>query len=927
MSTQTPLIKTVVPIAPEESTVGIEAAAYAARTTELLASILLGVIKKREPALEPILLSSDKLATLDEALLMRALQALGIWYQLLNIAEEIASQRRRRMLEVAKDPSAVPGTFANVFKEARSDGVQPDQIRSVFEQALIAPVITAHPTEAKRVTVLEIHRRIYVILFELESDIWTPRERDNIVGRLTAEIELLWLTGELRIERPTVEDEVAWGLHFFNESLYTQLPILMQKLRAALAVSYPDDDFELPAIFRFGSWVGGDRDGNPGVRNRATHDALHHNRLSVLRHYCNGLLRLSERLSVAGHAVAIDPAFSMALERILDDSGTPAAIEQRNPGEVFRQYAACMLARMHSTQQAAEQRTRPAAGAFAYRDADQFIRDLRALEHGLHGAACGPISRELLTPLIDTAETFRFCTASLDIRENSAVVAACLRDIWRLVEHKDLSECPDRRSQAWCDWLVERLADDVPSPFDKHKLTPETLEVVELFELIEEARRENDRHAVATFVLSMTECAADIIGIYLLARFTGILATGSGDARLPLQVVPLFETIADLRAAPAIVDALLDVAVIRELFETSGAVFEIMIGYSDSNKDGGFLCSTWETNRAQRRLTDLGRQRGIGIAFFHGRGGSVGRGGAPTGHAIAAQPAGSVAGRLRVTEQGEVVSYKYANHGTALYNMELLSASVLAHTLKSENEDALRPEPAREDSLDALAQHSFTSYRRFLEQPGLVEYFEQASPVNELVLLNIGSRPPRRREDADLSGLRAIPWVFAWTQNRHLVPGWYGIGSALAQFVDERGNAANATLAQLYQGSRVFRLSIDEVEKALAQTDLTIARAYAGLVENAATKQAISAMIDAEYQLTTEKILQLNGGRRLGDRFPRFRRRLSRRLHALDMVNYKQVELLAAFRGMGDDDARRPQTVASLLLSINCLAAGFGWTG
>ena len=927
MNEPAPLIKTVVPVAPEEGAVGIEAAGYAARTTELLASLLLSVIKKREPELEPILLASDKLAAANDALLMRALQALGIWYQLLNIAEEIASQRRRRMIEHAEDPSAVPGTFANVLKAARSDRVQADQIQAVFDKALVAPVITAHPTEAKRVTVLEIHRRIYVILFELESDIWTQRERDHIVGRLTAEIELLWLTGELRFERPTVEDEVAWGLHFFNETLYLQLPLLMQKLRAGLASTYPDNTFELPPILRFGSWVGGDRDGNPGVGNRAIRDALYHYRLSAVRHYCKGLLILSERLSVAGSAVEIDPMFFTALARILDDSGMGAAVEQRNPGEVFRQFAACMLARMQSTRRAAEQRTRPATDAFAYRDADQFISDLRSLEDGLQRSGCGSLSQELLTPLIDAAAAFRFCTVSLDIRENSAVVAACLSDIWSLIQGKAVSRCPDRQSQVWYDWLVARLADDVPMQFDRHDLKPESLEVVELFELTDEARRENDSSAVATFILSMTECAADIIGIYVLARFTGVFDADKRKPQQNLQVVPLFETIADLRAAPAIVGSLLEVDFIRQLFDSSGAVFEIMIGYSDSNKDGGFLCSTWETNRAQRRLTDLGRQRGIPIAFFHGRGGSVGRGGAPTGHAIAAQPAGSVAGRLRVTEQGEVVSYKYANHGTALYNMELLAASVLAHTLKSENEEALRPEPVHEDSLAALAEYSFKAYRRFIEQPGLVEYFEQASPVNELVLLNIGSRPPRRGGDADLSGLRAIPWVFAWTQNRHLVPGWYGIGSAIEQFVADRGGAAQAILAQLYRDSRVFRLSIDEVEKALAQTDLEIARAYAGLVENDSIRRAVMGTIEKEYRLTTDKILQLNGGRRLGERFPRFRRRLSRRLHALDMVNYKQVELLAACREMTEDDPRRPQTVASLLLSINCLAAGFGWTG
>ncbi len=919
-----PLFGTPTPVGPEEGPVAMEAAGYALRTTELLADLLLQIVREREPALEPVLSSGSKLAAADEALLTSAMQALGIWYQLLNIAEEIAGQRRRRLMEVEHGTAAVPGTFAKLFAEAHAAEIEPAQIQVMLNKAFVAPVITAHPTEAKRVTVLEIHRRIYVVLFKLESDIWTARERANLVRCLRTEIELLWLTGELRLERPTVGHEVAWGLYFFNESLYEQLPALMRKLRNALASAYPEAAFEVPAFFRFGSWIGGDRDGNPGVRNRATRDALFHYRLSAVRHYCSRLASLIQRLSVAGNAIEVDAAFVTARARILDDSGNRQAVEQRNPGEVFRQYAACMEARMQATLRAAEQRARPAAGAFAYRDADQFIADLRYLHAGLDASGCRSLAFELVGPIMDEALSFRFCSASLDVRENSTVVVATLQQIWGAIEQRDVLHCPERRSEEWRNWLVERLQDDEVPRFDKDALDAASFEVVELFELILEATRENDSRAVATFILSMTECAADIIGVYLLARIAGIYGPGSLSA---LRVVPLFETIADLRAAPAVVDELIDIVPRDTLFDPEAAVFEVMIGYSDSNKDGGFLCSSWETHCAQRELTEVGRNREVSISFFHGRGGSVGRGGAPTGHAIAAQPAGSVDGRLRLTEQGEVVSYKYANHGTALYNMELLSSSVMAHALKSEDEAALRPQPLFDDAMQVLAGYSYETYRQFVARPGLVEYFEQASPVNELALLNIGSRPPRRRGVAALSGLRAIPWVFAWTQNRHLIPGWYGMGSALAQFVAERGGKSRSLLKQLYQESRSFRLCVDEVEKALAQTDLDIARAYAGLVEDEPTRLTIVAAVEAEYRATAEQILRLGGGSRLGDRFPRFRRRLARRIAALDMVNYKQVELLARFRAMAEDDPRREQTLISLLLSINCVASGFGWTG
>jgi len=352
-----------------------------------------------------------------------------------------------------------------------------------------------------------------------------------------------------------------------------------------------------------------------------------------------------------------------------------------------------------------------------------------------------------------------------------------------------------------------------------------------------------------------------------------------------------------------------------------------MIGYSDSNKDGGYLTSNWELFKGQAELTRVGQECGIPLSFFHGRGGSVSRGGAPIGRAIAAQPADSVHGQMRITEQGEVVSAKYANQGTAQYNMELLAASVFEHTLKSGREAALSPRADFDEVLEALSVAGFEAYRELAEAPGLVDYYGAASPVEELALLNIGSRPARRFGAKSLADLRAIPWVFAWTQNRHLVTGWYGLGKALEDFITERGPAGPDMLKKLFEGSRVFRLVIDEAEKTLAQVDLSISREYAELVEDAEIRERIFTLIEQEYRRTVEQVLKVSGCSLLAERFPRFRRKLVRRLPTINQVGREQVKLIKAFRAMPADDPQRERLLISLLLSINCIAAGFGWTG
>jgi phosphoenolpyruvate carboxylase len=458
------------------------------------------------------------------------------------------------------------------------------------------------------------------------------------------------------------------------------------------------------------------------------------------------------------------------------------------------------------------------------------------------------------------------------------------------------------------------------------RLPAEALETIDMFKQLAELRRSLDREAFGSFILSMTRSVDDVIGAYLLAKEGGVFLDATGTEICPLPIVPLFETIDDLRAAPVIMRELLNIPLVRRSAHWQGGVQEVMIGYSDSNKDGGFVASNWELFKAQSKLTRLGNGVGVNIAFFHGRGGSVSRGGAPTGRAIAAQPAGSIRGRFRVTEQGEVVSSKYANKGTAAYQMELLAASVFEHALKSEREEALRPKREFDDIMEALSGASRAAYTGLVSHPGLVQYFQAASPLEEISLLNIGSRPARRFGARSLSDLRAIPWVFAWAQNRHIITGWYGVGSAIHSLLQVRGQQGEALLPRLFEQSRLFRLIIDEVEKTLLLVDLDIARDYASLVPEAGVRDTIFPMIEEELALTREMVLKVSGGSEIGGRFPEFRRALAARLPTINEVNREQVELLRRFRG-AESEAERDAFKSALLLSINTVAAGLGATG
>ena len=897
------------------------AASYAREIVELLHEQLNAVIHLRKPEVLPHFDGTLPVPDNKQDVLVNLLQAWGIWFQLLNVAEENTGMRRRRHMEKAVGPENSPGTFANVFASARNMGISAEDIQALINNANIRPTITAHPTEAKRVTVLEIHRRIYVLLYRLEAERWTTREREKLREALKNEVDLLWLTGELRLEKPSVAQEVAWGLHFFEQTLYERIPETLDRLEWVLQKQYPGTKFEIPPFFQFGSWIGGDRDGNPFVTNDVTRETLLSNRRMVLQHYYRKLLEIAAKTSITRNAIKLSVKFEQALEQILEETGQVENLTRRNPGEVFRQYITCMLLKMDNTIAGNNDKTHD---DYYYRNADEFIKDLKILQNGLIDSGCGNQSRVLITPLLREAEAFRFRTVRLDLRENTTVTNHTLACIWKELHNSETS--PDKNSEEWRSWLLQELARPLEELPQFSQLDEMAASTFGLFKLTGSMIDELDREAFGHFILSMTQSVTDILGVYLLAKYAGLFIDKPATEICRLPIVPLFETIDDLQRAPEMMTQLLNIPVVRRSVRDQCGFQEVMIGYSDSNKDGGYFTANWELNKAQTDLTGVGQTCGIPIVFFHGRGGSVSRGGAPTGHAIASQPAGSVHGQMRITEQGEVVSSKYANEGTAQYQIELLTASIFEHTLKSMDELELKPEPEVNEAMEALSSLSYAHYRKLAETPGLVDFYNAASPVEELARMNIGSRPARRFGAKSLSDLRAIPWVFAWTQNRMLVPGWYGVGTALESFIKVRGDAGMQMINKLFNQSRLFRLVIDEVEKTLALVDMDVAKCYVDLVQDEKLRDHIFSMIENEYRRTTRIILDISREDQLAARFRRFSRKLARRNSILHQAGIEQVELVRKFRTKTDNE-NQLQDLIPLLLSINCISAGLGWTG
>lgn len=861
---------------------------------------------------------------------LAVLKAFTTYFQLVNLAEE--AQRvhvlRRRAFVAFERGIPMAETIVNAVRRLHAEGLSADEVRQVLGELLIMPVFTAHPTEAKRRTVLYKLKTITNLLRELDSVDLLQVERAEKEQQLRENIVLLWQSDEMRDRPPTVMDEVRQTLYFFEETLFDLVPRIYREMERALADVYPGEHFSVPHFLRYGSWVGGDRDGNPFVNVDVTEEALRTHKDTVLEYYDRQVEALYDHLSSGRNRVGFSAAFLESLKR--DFELVPdheREVLDRFEQEPYRQKLIMMYRRLEATR--AENRApwrKRVIDPRAYRSAGDFLADLRLIYDSLEQNKGERLARGRLWDLIRQVEVFGFHLATLDMRQHSARHRAALGEIlarYGLTAHYETISEAERVAL-----LSREIAN--PRPLTAQlEFSDETNETVALFRLIRRARQIIGPEAVQSYIISMTTEVSHLLEVLLFARDAGLYGA--------IDIVPLFETIEDLRAAPQIMAKLFQSRVYHEHLAQRGNRQQIMIGYSDSNKDGGYLMANWMLYQAQQGLAKVCDENGVKLTLFHGRGGTVGRGGGPANRAILAQPPDSVRGRMKLTEQGEVISGRYSNPGIAHRHLEQLITAVM---LTSGRRPRLDKERDWAEIMDQLSEAAFRKYRALVEKPDFLRYFHEATPIDHISLLNIGSRPARRKETTDISDLRAIPWVFAWTQSRVNLPAWYGVGTALAQWVEAetpQGRAGQnggseaararrlAQLSEMYQSWPFFRSVLDNAQMGLCKGDMPIASLYAGLTSPETREQVFDDILD-EYERTRHMVLAVTGYSELLENEQWLQRSIKLRNPYVDPLNYIQVALLRRLRQQ-PDAPNAHQMREAILLSVNGVAAGLQNTG
>jgi phosphoenolpyruvate carboxylase len=822
-------------------------------------------------------------------------KAFSVYFELTNLAETNHRKRRRRAAEVNAAPTQ-EGTFRGTLARVRASGLSADEALALLARVEVVPVFTAHPTEVARRTTLFKRRRIADELERLDGLPLSDRRAGEAAGRVAAEITALWQTDEIRRRRPTVRDEIKMGLDYYHASLLDTLPELYEEMAEAFREVYGAGPAarDLPRVVRFGSWIGGDRDGNPFVTPRCTRDALRMARDLVLDFYAARVGELRERLSASARQAGVSPALAAALESYKRALPSARARSARYAAEeVYRRFLSFVAFRLQAAKG-------PAAGAGAYPDAAAFAADLTLVRESLEENGGGRVARLLLDPLLRQAEAFGFHLHTLDVRQHARAHARAVEELARGAE-----------------------VDEGGAVRDDGRLPPapstETAAVLDSLRAVAELKKEFPPESVRSHVISGARGAGDALRLVWLARACGVRVEASG--RDPgLMPVPLFESIEDLRACPAVCRALWTSPEYAPLLDSWGRRQEVMLGYSDSNKDGGMLTSTWEIFKAHRALHAEARECGVRLQLFHGRGGTVGRGGGPTHHSIVAQPVGAFGGSLKLTEQGEVLNWKYSDPVLAERNLELMVAAAL--------EALARPggAPHRDEwerAMERLSADAFAFYRRHVaEDEETLAYFDEATPVGEFDLARIGSRPARRAERRGISDLRAIPWVFGWMQSRHVLPAWFGVGHALEKFVEEEAGGEEL-LGGMMRDFPLFMNLVGDVEIGLAKADLEIARRYAGLVEDEGLRERVYGMLAGEFERTRRMILRVSGQSRLLERNPVLARSIRLRNPYVDPLSLIQIELLRRKRA-GQQSEELDYALAA---TINGVAAGLRNTG
>jgi phosphoenolpyruvate carboxylase len=861
-----------------------------------------------------------------ERLPPRGSQALSMAFQLLNMVEENTVNQVRRLRETAGGPASEPGTWPSQLRLLREASFTDADARRAMRAVHVQPVLTAHPTESKRASVLERHREVYLMLVERENPTKSPMEQEALRQRIETGLERLWRTGEILLERPGVESEIGNLLHYLSSVFPDVLQLLSERFRGSWEWAFPGTEAPPEPRLTFGSWVGGDRDGHPLVTAETTRHALEALRTQALAVLRQHLLRLAGSLSLSD---MMQTAPGGLYERISSCSAMLGERAQRllrqYPGEPWRQWVHLMLARVPEPGD-------PQPMAWSYGRARELGDDLEFLADTLHQAGADAIALAEVAPLERLTEVYGFHAAALDIRQNSAFHGVAIGQLLTIAgmagaDYPDWTE-PRKRE------LIDReLGSPRPFAVSSAALPPEAESSVAVLRLAREWSQRHGSGGVGSFIVSMTHEASDLLNVYLLAREAELVRNTTQGLVCEIPVTPLFETIEDLENSGRVLAEFLahpmtmrTLRYLQEREKRAHPVQEVMIGYSDSNKDGGILASHWYLRKAQVRLAGVARQAGIELRFFHGRGGTIGRGAGPTHVFLESLAPGTLRGEIRVTEQGEVIAQKYANRLTAATHLERLLAGVTRWTLEQEREAARIP-AAIEELFEAAALTSRRVYRELIESDGFGEFFSQATPIDAIECSHIGSRPARRTGRRTIDDLRSIPWVFSWSQARFNVPGWYGVGSAFERLRDGEPRAWDS-VAKAAREWPFLSYLLHNVEFSVAAADTGIMAEYASLVADGALRARVLDRILEEYERTRSVLDELFGDGRQ-QRRPRLLKTIAIRRHALIRLHREQIALLRAWREALREERTRDaeRLLTALLVTVNAIAGGLKTTG
>lgn len=852
----------------------------------------------------------------------QVIRAFAIYFQLVNIAEQNHRIRRKRDYERSAGEEVQRGSIESAVQELKNRNLPVEEVQDLLENISLELVMTAHPTEAMRRAVLDIHKRIAEEMMELDNPTLTLREREKLRDKLLNEVLTLWQTDELRDRKPTVIDEVRNGMYFFNETLFDALPDVYEELERCLDKYYPERAWHVPTYLRFGSWIGGDRDGNPSVTASVTWRTLNIQRGLVIHKYEALLRSLMRKMSFSTTIVQVTDELLQSIDQDRSQVELRSVEPWTNDKEPYRVKLTYMIQKLQNMREDKLKGTPQ-----RYHAVSEFIAELQLIDRSLRHHFAHFVADTHLKKLIRQVELFGFHLAKLDVRQHSKEHENAMTEVLAKAgvtpNYAELSE-EDKISL-----LHGLLSDSRPLLHENASLSDGTKECLDVFRTIYRAQEEFGANCIGSYLISMTQGASDMLEVMVFAKEAGLFRwSTNGTVSSTLQSVPLFETIDDLHAAPAIMKTLFELPVYRKTVEAMGNLHEIMLGYSDSNKDGGMVTANWELRVALNELTAMAKEYDVKLKFFHGRGGALGRGGMPLNRSILAQPPHTIGGGIKITEQGEVLSSRYSMQGIAYRSLEqATSALVKAAFLAKHPLGQHEAEKEWEQILIGISETAQTKYQDLIfRDPDFMTFFKESTPLPEIGELNIGSRPSKRKNSERFEDLRAIPWVFAWTQSRYLLPAWYAAGSAFENYIGGDESKLEK-LRAMYREYSFFGSLVDNLQMAMAKADLLIARKYAGMIKDENIGSRIFALIEDEYNRTKRMILAITGQEDILDNVPVIQESIRLRNPYVDPLSYLQVQLLTELRDLrssGQDDG---ELLREVLLTINGIAAGMRNTG